>query len=132
MTQNYYQKFTNEKFRNCVYFLPDYMAHDIFKEFWKKYPFWKFDSWYSSEVSKITSVRNKLNLSLKYWFTEAKIVFCTCQGPQKWSKYHLKTILTTFSERNFYYGAIFVKINFCHAWKCMISRVFHRSGFWHL
>ena len=32
-------KFMDEKFRNCVYFftciLPDYMAHDIPKEFWK-------------------------------------------------------------------------------------------------
>ena len=35
------------------------------------------------EMSKLTSVRNKLNLSMKYWFMEAKIVFFTCLGPPK-------------------------------------------------
>ena len=89
----------------------------------KKHPFWKYDSWFSSEVSKLASVRNKLIMSLKYWFMEAKNVFRSCYGPKKWPKYHLKTILTTFSERNEYYGTILVKINFCHAWKCMISGV---------
>ena len=48
----------------------------------KKHPFWKYDSWFSSEVSKLTSVRNKLNLSLKYWFMEAKIIFRSCYGPK--------------------------------------------------
>ena len=82
----------------------------------KKHPFWKYDRWFSSEVSKVASVRNKLIMSLKYWFMEAKNVFRSCYGPKKWPKYHLKTILTTFSERNKCYGAILVKINFCHAW----------------
>ena len=58
--------------------------------------------------------------------------FFMCHGPKKLPKYHLKTILTRSSQRNKYYGAILVKINFCHAWKCMISGVFHRTGFWHL
>ena len=75
---------------------------------------------------------NKLIKSLKYWFMEAKNVFRSSYGPKKWPKYHIKTILTTFSERNEYYGAILVKINFCHAWKCMISGVFHQTGFSHL
>ena len=59
----------NKKFRNHFHFstwiLPDYMAHDITKEFWKntyfekipilkKYLFWKHDSWFSAEVSKLT------------------------------------------------------------------------------
>ena len=35
------------------------------------------------EVSKLTWVRNKLNLFIKYWFMEAKIVFCTFNGPPK-------------------------------------------------
>jgi hypothetical protein len=43
----------------------------------------------------VSSVRNKLNLSMKYWFMEAKIVFCICLGPEKGSKYHLKTVQTT-------------------------------------
>ena len=97
---------------------------------WKKHPFWKYDSWFSSERSKLALVRNKLIMSSKYWFMGAKNAFKSCYGPKKWPKYHLKTILTTFIERNNYYGAILVKINFCHAWKCMISGVFHRSGFW--
>ena len=101
------------------------------KRILKNYPFWKCNSWFSSEVSKLASVRNKLIMSLKYWFMEAKNVFRSCYGPKKWPKYHLKTILTTLSERNKYHGAILVKINFCHAWKCIISGVFHRSGFWY-
>ena len=70
------------------------------KEFWKNIHSWKCDSWFSSEVSKLTSLRNKFNLPLKYWFMEAKIVFCTWHGLQKWSKYHLHTIQTTFRENN--------------------------------
>ena len=38
---------------------------------------------FSFELSKLTSVRKKLNLSLKYWFMEAKFVFWMCYGPQK-------------------------------------------------
>ena len=38
----------------------------------------------------------------------------------------------TFSEINNYYREIFVKINFFHAWKYVISRVKYRSKFWHL
>ena len=38
-TQNWIQFFSNKKFRYCIYFLtcilPDYMAHDILKEFFK-------------------------------------------------------------------------------------------------
>ena len=68
---------------------------------------------------------------MKYWFMKAKIVFCTFHGPEKGSKYHLETIKTTFSENNNYYRAIFVKINFFHAWKCIISGVKYRSNFWH-
>ena len=98
----------------------------------KKYPFWKYASWFFSEVSNLTLVRNMLNLSLKYWLMEAKVVFCVYHGPQKWSKYHLETVQTTFSENNDYFRAIFVKINFFHAWKCIISGLKYRSKFWHL
>ena len=69
----------------------------------KKLPSWKYNSWFSSEVSKLTSVWNKLNLSLKYWFMEARLDFCKCYGPTKWSKCHLDTIQTIFSEDNKYY-----------------------------
>ena len=65
--------------------------------------FWKYDSWFPSDVSKLTSVWNKLNLSLKYWCIEARLVFCTCYGPKKLSKCHLGTIQTTFSEDSNYY-----------------------------
>ena len=66
-------------------------GHEIIKEFLKNINFWKYDNCFSSELSKLTSVRNKLNLPLKYWFMEAKIDFCVCHGPPKWSKYHLDT-----------------------------------------
>ena len=62
----------------------------------KKKAFWKYDSWFSSEVSKLTSVGNKTNLSLKYWFFEAKVVIWIWYGPQKLSKYQVDTIETTF------------------------------------
>ena len=65
--------------------------------------------------SKLTSVRNKLNFSMKYWFMEAKIVFCTYHGLKKGSKYHVKTVQTTFNENNKYYRTIFVKLNIFHA-----------------
>ena len=35
MTQKQYQKFINEKFIFFTCILPDYMTHDIPKEFWK-------------------------------------------------------------------------------------------------
>ena len=60
---------------------------------------------------------------------EAKIVFCVCHGPEKGSKYNLETVQTTFSEINNYHGEIFVKINFFHASKCIISGVKYRSMF---
>ena len=62
----------------------------------------KIQQLFSSEVSKFTSVWNKPNLSLKYWFIEARLVVCICYGPNKWSKCHLDTIQTTFSENNNY------------------------------
>ena len=129
--QRFYQFFIHEKLKkNILYFstwvLSNHVPHEITKEFWK------YDSWFCSEVSKLASVRNKLFMSFKYWFMEAKYVFRSCNGPKKLPKYHLKTILTTFSQRNKYNGAILVKINFCPAWKCMISGIFHRTGFWQL
>jgi hypothetical protein len=64
--------------------LPDSMAHDITREFLEKKAFWTYNSWFSSEVSKPTLVRNKTNLSLKYWFFEAKYVFWIYYGPKEW------------------------------------------------
>ena len=49
----------------------------------EKKAFWKYDSWFSSEVSKITSVGNKTNLSLIYWFLEAKYIFWISYGPKE-------------------------------------------------
>ena len=74
----------------------------------------------------------KHNLPLKYWVIEAKVGFWICYCPKNWSKYHLETILTTFSEKNINLGTILVKIFFFHAWKCIILGVFHRNEFWHL
>ena len=89
------------------------MAHEINKELWKNIHFenmtaaflLRCQNWPRWEIS-----------SLKYWFKKAKNVFRSNYGPKKWPKYHLKTILTTFSERNKCFWAILVKINFCHAW----------------
>ena len=53
------------------------------KRILKNKPFWKYDSWFPSEVSKFTLVRNMLDLSLKYWFMKAKVVFWICYGPKK-------------------------------------------------
>ena len=104
--QKCYQFFIGEKLKKLSHFppriLPNYVPHEITKEFWKNIHFWKDYSWFSSEMSKLTSVRNKLNLLLKYWFIEAKIAFCVFQGSPKWSKYQLDTIQTTFSENNNY------------------------------
>jgi hypothetical protein len=98
----------------------------------KKKPFWKYESWFPSEVSKLSSVQIELNLSLKYWHIEAKVGFWICYCPKNWSKYHLDTIQTMFSEKNSHLGTIMVKIFFVHVWKCIISGVFHRSEFSHL
>ena len=55
-----FKNFTNEKFKKIFYLsicmLPDYMAHDITKFFWKKKAFWKYDSCFCFDVSKFTSV----------------------------------------------------------------------------
>ena len=53
------------------------------KRILKNKPFWKYDSWFPSEESNFTSVRNMLDLSLKYWFMKAKNVFWICYGPKK-------------------------------------------------
>jgi hypothetical protein len=86
----------------------------------------KLESWFPSEVSKLTSVRNKLNLSMIDSWNKN----CLLYKSRSWrSKYHLQT---TLSEINNYYREIFVKINFFHAWKCIISGVKYQSKFWHL
>ena len=61
----------------------------MIKKILKNINFWKYDNTFSSELSKLTSVRNKLNLPLKYWFMEAKDVCRICYGLKYWSKYHL-------------------------------------------
>ena len=133
MSQKYYQKFINKKFRNCLYFFNLHFTwlygswHP--QRILKKYPFWKYASCFFSEVSNLTSVRNMLNLPLKYWFVKAKIVFCVCHGPQKWSKYHLDTIQTTsqtLSKGIIYENHIF------QAWKCTILGGICRSKVWQL
>ena len=45
-----------------------------------------------SEVSKLTSVRNKLDQSLKYLILEAKVVFWICYFCKNRSKYHIDSI----------------------------------------
>ena len=75
----------NVLFFSCIFF--DYAAHETSKEFWK------YESWFSSEVSKLTLVQNKLNLSLKYWVMEAKVFFWICYDHKNWSKYHLTVVL---------------------------------------
>ena len=63
--QKYIKNFISEKFRkfffSCI--LPDYMAHKPPKEFGRNNCiFWKYDSWFPYEVSKLTSIRMKPNL----------------------------------------------------------------------
>ena len=61
----------------------------------KNKQFWKCDSWFPSEVSKFTLVRNMLDLPLKYWFMEAKVVFWYVMVPksnQKSSRYNTNYI----------------------------------------
>ena len=74
--------FINEKFQKNIQFftciLPNNVAHDITKEFWKNSHFEN-----ARADSKFTSVRNMLDLPLKYWFMKAKVVFWMCYGPQK-------------------------------------------------
>jgi hypothetical protein len=69
---------------------------------------------------------------MKYWVIEAKVGFWIDYCPKHWSKYHLDTLQTRFSEKNNQLGTTMVKILFVHVWKCFILGVFHRSDFWHL
>ena len=80
----------------------------------EKIVFLKIGKLVSFSDVKTYSVRNKLNLSMKYWSMEAKIVFCTSLGPKKGSKYHLETVQTIFSENNNFYKTTFVKLVFFH------------------
>ena len=98
--------FINEKFKEIfIYFtsiLLNYVAHDMTKELKKNSHFENTTAVFLLGCQP-TSVWNKLNLSLNYWFMEEKVVFCLCYGPKKWSKCHLDTIQTTFSETNNYF-----------------------------
>ena len=70
--QKYIQIFIKKMFKKMVYFfnciLPNYMAHDITKEFEKIgiLKIWQLVSLLGvkTQVSKLTSIRNKTNLSL--------------------------------------------------------------------
>jgi hypothetical protein len=37
-----------------AFYLITYVSHESSKEFKKKYPFWKFESWFPSELSQLT------------------------------------------------------------------------------
>ena len=87
------------------------------------------DRFFPSEFSKHTSARKKLNLSLKYWFLEANVVFWICYSCKKWSKYLLDTIQSTSCKTDSYKRAISVNNNFSHVWKCIISGLVCRSEF---
>ena len=58
-------------------------GHRIITEFLKNINFWEYNNCFSSEESKHSSVRSKLNLPLKYWFMEAKVFFLIYYGPKK-------------------------------------------------
>ena len=58
-------KSSKEYFIFFTSILPNYVPHEITKEFWKK-NILKYDSWFPSEASKFISVRNMIDLSLKY------------------------------------------------------------------
>ena len=93
----------------------------------KKSLFWKYDSCFpSAEVSKLTSVRNRPNLSLKYWLLEAKDIFWICYGPKKWSKYPLEYHYRLHLVRRI----TIVETFFFHARKCIILGAVYQSEIW--
>ena len=99
----------------CIF--PYYVAHEITKEFWKNSPFENENvtAFFPSEVSKLTSVRKRLTLSLKYWFFEPRVVIWLCFCPKKWSRYHVDTMLTIFVR---------TKTTSCHIFKLDIFSKF--------
>ena len=63
-TQNWKNFLFNKKFGNCLYFFtciwPDYIAHDMTKEFWKN-SFFENMTWFHSRLSKLTWVKYPRN-----------------------------------------------------------------------
>ena len=116
----------------CTYISIDYLVHEITKDFFKDSHFWNMRVGFLLRCQN--SLRCKISLisPLKYWVIEAKVGFWICYCHKYWSKYHLDTIQTTFSEKNNYLGTILVKTYLFHTWKWFISWVFHRSEFWYL
>ena len=106
--QKFYQFFINKKLKKSFYFftciLPNYVALEITKEFWKNSQFENMLTGFLLRCQN--SLRWEICLichwNLKCWFMEAKVVFWICYGPKKWPKNHLDTTQTTFSKGNNY------------------------------
>ena len=67
-----------------------------------------YDNQFSSAVSKLTSMRNKLNIDS--W--KQKLSFVRVMVHKNYQKYYLGKIKTKFSENKDYQMATFVKIKF--------------------
>ena len=94
--------------------------------------FWKYDSWFSSEVSKLTLVRNKLNFLIGKLIHGRK----NCLLRMTWSPKNDQNIICIqyrlYLERVIIFRGHYVFVNFFYAWKCIISGVIFRSKLWHL
>ena len=72
----------------------------ISSKMFEKKAFWKYDSWFPSEVSKLTLAKNKSNLSLKYWFLEANYDFWICYDPKEFCQNsHFENLTVGFRLR---------------------------------
>ena len=125
----------SKKFRKCFILLPAfYLIMWLMKlpKFFEKMAILKIGELVFFWDVKTDFGKKKHHLPLKYWVIEAKVGFWIGYCTKHWSKYHLDTIQTRFSEKNNHLGTTMVKILFVHVWKCIILGVFHRSDFWHL
>ena len=98
-------------FNFFTYILIDYSFHEITKEFWKNSHFVNMRAGFLQMCQK--SLRCKISL-ICLWNVESlkqKLVFAYVLS-QNWSKYHLNTIQTTFSEKNNHLGTMWLKIFF--------------------
>ena len=114
-------------FFTCI--LPDYVAHDITKEFWKNSHFENMRVVFLLRCQSWLRWGKRL---ICHWNSWRQNLFFGCVMVPKIikisSRYNAVNLVRTKTIR----GAILVKIENFYAWKCIISGVFHRSKFWHL
>ena len=114
----------------CI--LPDYVAQDITKDFWKNIHFENTTAGFLLRCQN--SLRYDISLichwnidSLKQDWSFVHVMVPKNDenvSPIQYRLHLVRTITVT--------GALLVKIYFCHLLKCIISGVVCRSEFWHL